>query len=108
MPGRLIADHHDPSSRGADRRSGAGLRGRCCSRAVVLLLEEWLWHGTAEFLRELSRLPPVARCEDWIRRRTPYQALALFVLPILSLLPLKGVIVLAFAARPPRAGHRSC
>ncbi len=64
--------------------------------AVLLLIEEWLWRGAAEFLRELLRLPPVARCADWIRRRTPYQALALFVLPVLSLLPLKGAIVLAF------------
>jgi hypothetical protein len=64
--------------------------------AVVLLIEEWLWRGTAEFLRELVRLPPVAACGAWIQRRTPYQALALFVLPLLSLLPLKGVILLAF------------
>jgi hypothetical protein len=65
--------------------------------AVALVIEEWLWNGTAAFLRELARLPLVARCGDWIRRRTPYQALALFVLPVLALLPLKGAIVLAFA-----------
>jgi hypothetical protein len=64
--------------------------------AVILLIEEWLWRGTAELLRDLARLPPVAACGAWIRRRTPYQALSLFVLPLLSLLPLKGVIVLAF------------
>jgi hypothetical protein len=64
--------------------------------AVLLLIEEWLWRGTAKFLRDLARLPPVATCEEWVRRRTPYQALSLFVLPVLSLLPLKGVIVLAF------------
>jgi len=64
--------------------------------AVLLLIEEWLWQGTADFLRALLRLPAVAACAAWVRHRTPYQALALFVLPILSLLPLKGVIVLAF------------
>ena len=64
--------------------------------AVILLIEEWLWNGTARFLRDLMRLRPVAACADWIRRRPPRQALALFVLPLLSLLPLKGVIVLAF------------
>ncbi|MEO8344502.1 MAG: hypothetical protein ABI607_02305 [Betaproteobacteria bacterium] len=64
--------------------------------AVMLLIEEWLWRGTARFLRDLMRLPPMAACAAWVRRRTPYQALALFVLPVLSLLPLKGVIVLAF------------
>ena len=64
--------------------------------AVVLLFEEWLWRGAAKFLGALSRLPPVAACADWIRRRTPYQALALFLLPVLSLLPLKGMILLAF------------
>lgn len=64
--------------------------------AVLLLIEEWLWQGTAQFVREIARLPPVAACAAWIRRRTPYQALALFVLPLLALLPLKGVVVLAF------------
>ncbi len=64
--------------------------------AVILLIEEWLWQGTARFLRDLMRLKPVAACADWIRRRPPKQALALFILPLLSLLPLKGVIVLAF------------
>jgi len=63
---------------------------------VILLIEEWLWEGIAKFLRDLARLPPIAAGADWIRRRTPYQALALFVLPILSLLPLKGAIMLAF------------
>ena len=65
--------------------------------AVLLVFEEWLWNGTAEFLRELARLPPVKRAGDWIRLRTPHQALALFILPVLALLPLKGVIVVAFA-----------
>ncbi len=64
--------------------------------AVLLLIEEWLWRGTARFLNSLLRLPPVAACADWIRRRPPGQALSLFVLPLLSLLPLKGVILLAF------------
>jgi hypothetical protein len=65
--------------------------------AVLLVIEEWLWNSTAEFLRELARLPPVKRAGDWIRRRTPHQALALFILPVLALLPLKGVVVVAFA-----------
>ncbi|HEY5308940.1 MAG TPA: hypothetical protein VIK97_10555 [Casimicrobiaceae bacterium] len=64
--------------------------------ALLLLFEEWLWHGTARFLRDLRKIPAVATAVDWVRRRSPYQALAMFVLPVLSLLPLKGVIVLAF------------
>ncbi len=64
--------------------------------AVILLIEEWLWRGTARFLGDLMLLTPVARFAEWVRRRPPRQALALFVLPLLSLLPLKGVIVLAF------------
>ena len=64
--------------------------------AVILLFEEWVWQGTAQFLRDLASLRPVAACAEWIRRRTPFQALSLFVLPVLALLPLKGVIVLAF------------
>ena len=43
----------------------------------------------------VPKLPPVAALAGWIRRRTPYQALALFVLPGLALLPLKGVVILA-------------
>ena len=65
--------------------------------AVLLVIEEWLWNSTAEFLRELARLPPVRRAGEWIRRRTPHQALALFILPLLALLPLKGVVMVAFA-----------
>jgi hypothetical protein len=65
--------------------------------AVLLVIEEWLWNSTAEFLRELARLPPVKRAGEWIRRRTPHQALALFILPLLALLPLKGVVMVAFA-----------
>jgi hypothetical protein len=64
--------------------------------AVALLIEEWLWRGTARFLNDLVRLRPVAVCAAWIRRRPPYQALGLFVLPLLALLPLKSAIVLAF------------
>ncbi len=64
--------------------------------AVLLLIEEWLWRGTARFLRDLARLRTVAAGAAWIRRRPPYQALALFVLPLLALLPLKSAIVLAF------------
>jgi hypothetical protein len=64
--------------------------------AVLLMIEEWLWRGTARFLLDLTRLSFMEKCAAWVRRRTPHQALALFVLPLLSLLPLKGVIVLAF------------
>jgi hypothetical protein len=63
---------------------------------LLLLFEEWFWHRTARFLRDLRKIPAVAAAGDWVRRRSPYQALAMFVLPVLSLLPLKGVIVLAF------------
>ena len=63
--------------------------------ALVLLFEEWLWEGAAQYLRDLQKLPAVAACASWVRHRTPYQALALFVLPALSVLPLKGVVILA-------------
>jgi hypothetical protein len=71
-------------------------RSRLFLAALALLVEEWLWRGTAKFLNDLVRLRPVAACAAWIRRRLPYQALGLFVLPLLALLPLKGAIVLAF------------
>jgi hypothetical protein len=64
--------------------------------AVVLLFEEWLWEGATRCLRDLQQLPAVAACARWIRHRTPYQSLALFTLPVLSVLPLKGVVIVAW------------
>lgn len=42
-------------------------------------------------LRHLERLPVFARIDAWIRRRGPYTSLALFVVPVLLLEPVKPI-----------------
>jgi hypothetical protein len=58
---------------------------------VVLAFEEWIWNHASALLRRIGNLLPFRWIEGWVRRRTPPQALSLFVLPILVVLPLKGV-----------------
>ena len=58
--------------------------------ACVLAFEEWIWNHTSALLRRVGRLPPFRWIEGWVRRRTPLQALILYVLPVLVVLPLKG------------------
>jgi hypothetical protein len=58
--------------------------------ACVLVFEEWIWNHASAVLRRIGRLLPFRWIEGWVRRRTPAQALALYVLPVLVVLPLKG------------------
>jgi len=58
--------------------------------ACVLAFEEWIWTHASALLRRIGRLPPFRWIEDWMRRRTPLQALACYILPVLVVLPLKG------------------
>jgi hypothetical protein len=57
----------------------------------VLVFEEWIWDHASAVLRRIGRLLPFRWIEGWVRRRTPPQALALYVLPVLVVLPLKAV-----------------
>lgn len=72
-------------------------RSRLVSRVVlfvaacVLAFEEWIWNHASALLRRFGRLPPFRRIEDWVRRRTPLQALVLYLLPLCVVLPLKGI-----------------
>ena len=59
--------------------------------ACVLVFEEWIWDHASALLRRIGRLLPFRWIEGWVRRRSPAQALALYVLPVLVVLPLKGV-----------------
>lgn len=79
--------------------------------AAVFLFEEFGWRQIQAMMRALARLPAVARLEAAIARFGPYPALALFVVPIVLLEPLKllavwliatghlvlGIVVIAFA-----------
>ena len=63
--------------------------------AAVLLFEEWLWDHSTAIAKRLGRLPLLALLEAWIRRRSQYQAMALFVLPVIVVYPLKAVALYA-------------
>lgn len=54
-----------------------------------MLFEEWLWHRLIKLGDRLGRLPLVARIEAWIGRLPPYGALGFFLVPALSLFPVK-------------------
>ncbi|MFM2120185.1 MAG: hypothetical protein RL722_1653, partial [Pseudomonadota bacterium] len=57
--------------------------------ALVLLFEEWGWGPLQRAMAWLGRLPVLRQIEAWIARLPPYGALALFLLPSVSLLPIK-------------------
>jgi hypothetical protein len=57
--------------------------------ALVLLFEEWGWDYLAAVLAWIGRLPGLSWIEARIRALPPYGALALFAVPMLSLLPVK-------------------
>lgn len=57
--------------------------------ALWLVLEEWLWDGLVAFTRWVARLPIFRRLEAAIARMRPYPAMALFLVPWLTLLPAK-------------------
>ena len=57
--------------------------------AALFLFEEFGWKLLMRGMQALARLPVVARLEIWIAGLGPYPALALFLVPIALLEPLK-------------------
>jgi hypothetical protein len=57
--------------------------------ALVILFEEWGWGPLQRAMAWLGGLPVLRRIEAWIARLPPYGALAIFLLPSLTLLPIK-------------------
>lgn len=57
--------------------------------ALALFFEEWGWRPLTAWAARLARWPPLARLEARIQRLSPWQALLLFLLPSLLLLPVK-------------------
>jgi hypothetical protein len=54
--------------------------------AVLLVIEEWLWVHASALLRRLCRWPPLAKLETWIRSRSPWQSVSLFLVPVIVVL----------------------
>jgi hypothetical protein len=57
--------------------------------ALIILFEEWGWKPLSEALARLAKFAPIAAIERWIATLPPYAALAIFALPMATLLPLK-------------------
>lgn len=66
--------------------------------ALLILFEEWGWEALSRWFGLLARLPPVRRLEACIAALPPYAALAVFLLPSLTLIPVK-LAALWFIAR---------
>ncbi len=61
--------------------------------ALLLVFEEWGWEPLARVMDRLARLPVWSQLEQWIRRLPPYAAMAVFFVPMLTLLPIKLLAV---------------
>ena len=57
--------------------------------AALLFFEEWGWRPLTAWAARLAQWPPLARLEARAQALSPRQALALFLLPSLLLLPVK-------------------
>ncbi|MBF0460784.1 MAG: hypothetical protein HQL87_05250 [Magnetococcales bacterium] len=57
--------------------------------ALLVLFEELVWDKVTDLVGWLAHMRWVARLEAWIVTLGPYPTLALFAIPILTLLPLK-------------------
>jgi hypothetical protein len=57
--------------------------------ALLILFEEWGWEPLKRAMAWVARWPPFAWLERRIERLPPYVALAVFMVPMLLLLPVK-------------------
>lgn len=76
-------------------------RGLWFALAVIFLVESWLWDHLRDGLRALGRMLGVERFEPWLRSAiaplSPQVTLAIFIIPVLAILPFK-VVALALIA----------
>ncbi len=64
---------------------------------ILIFLGEWLWDPLLKQIKQLAHLPIIKQIEKGIARFPPYQALALFSVPVIVLFPFKffGLYLLA-------------
>lgn len=74
------------------------------SMALLLLFEQWLWRTSHRVLAWLPIFAIITRGEAWISSLPPYAALAIFIAPILLLIPVKILAVLAVIDGHPTIG----
>ena len=67
--------------------------------AAVFLLEDLLVRSFGAAMGALTRLALVARFEAWAKTLKPWQALLLFLLPVVIFLPVHLLAIWAFATR---------
>lgn len=72
--------------------------------ALFLLLEDWLWDSGVRLTAGLAHWQALQRLERRIRALPPAAALALFLLPVLLLLPVKLAALYAMARGHALAG----
>lgn len=66
--------------------------------ALVLLFEEWGWEPLAALIAWVAKLPLLRQIETLIRDLSPWAALATFLIPTLTLLPVKLFAVYLFGS----------
>lgn len=64
---------------------------------ILMLLEEYIWHGLKALMARLGRLPVIARIEARIITLPPLWAAALFILPGATMIPFKLAALWAMA-----------
>jgi hypothetical protein len=57
--------------------------------ATVVFIEDVLLHYLGQLMAAVSRWPPVARTEQWLRQLPPWAAVIAFVAPSILILPVK-------------------
>lgn len=57
--------------------------------AAVILFEEWLWEPLKRLMAAFSRLPLIRQLAALISRLPPLAALALYLVPVVTLVPFK-------------------
>jgi hypothetical protein len=65
--------------------------------AATLLFEEWFWVRSTRAIARFALATHLSAIESWVRRRTHWQALGLFVLPVVVLYPFKVLALIALA-----------
>lgn len=65
--------------------------------AAILLFEEWFWARSTRAMARFAVITHLTVVGDWIRRRPPTQALALFVVPVIVIYPFKALALIALA-----------